>query len=111
MTTCNERDRRADLFVEHLKLIVEILSASTAAYDRGAKFVAYRKIAALQEFVLIDVDTRRIEIYRRQPNNEWLLHNYAGEPSCRLASVDLSLLMETVFKDVDTAPAHITEER
>lgn len=113
MATCDERDRRADLFVEHPKLIVEILSASTAAYDRGAKFVAYRKIAALQEFVLVDVDTRRIEIYRRQPNNEWLLHDYAGEPSCRLESVDLRLPMETVFEDVDTgaaeaAPAQLT---
>lgn len=48
MVTCDERDRRADLFVEQPQLIVEVLSDSTAAYDRGAKFVAYRQIAALK---------------------------------------------------------------
>ncbi|OYT90209.1 MAG: hypothetical protein CFE43_19545 [Burkholderiales bacterium PBB3] len=101
MATCDERDRRADLFVEHPQLIVEILSDSTAAYDRGAKFAAYRQIAALQEFVLIDIDARRVEVYRRQPGNEWLLHDYAGEPTCRLESVALTLAMETVFEDVD----------
>ena len=102
MVTCDERDRRADLFVEQPQLIVEVLSDSTAAYDRGAKFVAYRQIAALQEYVLIDIDARRIEVFRRQPGNEWLLHDYAGEPACHLESVQLTLPMETVFEDVDT---------
>lgn len=102
MVTCDRGDRKADLFVEHPKLIVEVLSDSTAAYDRGAKFAAYRRIDALQEYVLIDVDARRIEVYRRRPSNEWLLHDYAGEPSCRLESVALTLTVQTVFEDVDT---------
>ena len=44
LVSCDGRDRRADLFVEHPQLIVEVLSDSTAAYDRGTKFVAYRRI-------------------------------------------------------------------
>lgn len=75
---------------------------STAAYDRGAKFAAYRQIAALQEYVLVDIETRRIEVFRRQPGNEWLLHDYAGEPTCQLESVQLTLPMEAVFEDVET---------
>ena len=102
MVTCDAGDRRADLFVEHPQLIVEILADSTAAYDRGAKFAASRQIAALQEFVLIDIAARRIEMFRRQANNEWLLHDYAGEPGCHFKSVQLTLTMETVFEDVDT---------
>ena len=101
MVTCDQRDRRADLFVEHPQLIVEVLSSSTAAYDRGAKFAAYRQIAALQEYVLIDIEARRVEIFRRQAGNEWLLHDYAGEPSCHFESVQLTLNMQTVFEDVD----------
>ena len=101
MVTCDQRDRRADLFVEHPQLIVEVLSSSTAAYDRGAKFAAYRQIAALQEYVLIDIEARRVEIFRRQAGNEWLLHDYAGEPSCHFESVKLTLNMQTVFEDVD----------
>lgn len=101
MVTCDQRDRRADLFVEQPQLIVEVLSSSTAAYDRGAKFAAYRQIAALQEYVLIDIEARRVEIFRRQAGNEWLLHDYAGEPSCHFESVQLTLNMQTVFEDVD----------
>jgi len=104
MVTCDPRDRRADLFVEYPQLIVEILSDSTAAYDRGAKFASYRQISELQEFVLIDIDARRVEVFRRQPGNEWLMHDYAGEPACLFESVKLTLDMETVFEDVD-APA------
>ncbi|MCF8168703.1 MAG: Uma2 family endonuclease [Rhodoferax sp.] len=105
MVTCDARDRLADLYVEHPQLIVEILSDSTAAYDRGAKFAAYRQIAALQEFVLIDIDARRIEMFRRQTGKEWLLHDYAGEPGCHFASVNLTLAMETVFEDVEPSIA------
>ncbi len=101
MVTCDASDRRADLFVEHPKLIVEVLSASTAAYDRGAKFAAYRQIVALEEYVLIDIESRRVEIFRRQPGNEWLLHDYASEPACRFESVGLTLKTEVLFEDVD----------
>ena len=105
MVTCDARDRRADLFVERPQLIVEILSDSTAAYDRGAKFASYRQIAELQEFVLIDIDARRVEVFRRQPGNEWLLHDYAGEPACHFESVKLTLAMDRVFEDVETQAA------
>lgn len=102
MVTCDPDDRRADLYVEHPKLIVEILSESTAAYDRGTKFAAYRQIAELEEFALIDADARRVEIFRRRPGNEWLLHDYAGEAACRFESVGLTLAMDRIFEDVDT---------
>ena len=100
MVTCDARDRQADLFVEHPLLIVEILSDSTAAHDRGAKFFSYRQIAALQEYALIDIEARRVEVFSRQPGNEWLLHDHGGEPTCRFNSVNLTLEMARVFEDV-----------
>jgi len=56
----------ADLYIEHPKLIIEILSDSTASYDRGAKFAAYRKIESLEEYMLVDVDLKGVESFRRQ---------------------------------------------
>ena len=103
MVTCDARDRRADLFIEHPKLIIEVLSASTAAYDRGGKFAGYRQIAELQEYVLVDVEARRVEAFRRQSGNVWLFRDYAGAPACEFESVKLTLDMTTVFEDVDTA--------
>jgi len=103
MVTCDARDRRADLFIEHPKLIIEVLSDSTAAYDRGGKFSGYRQIAELQEYVLVDVEARRVEVFRRQANNVWLFQDYAGAPACEFESVKLTLDMTTVFEDVDAA--------
>jgi Uma2 family endonuclease len=102
MVTCDQDDRRADLFIEHPKLIVEVLSLSTAAYDRGAKFAVYRQISVLEEYVLVDIASRRVEVFRRQPGNEWLLHDYADEVDCRFESVKLTLPMNRVFEDVDS---------
>jgi hypothetical protein len=51
--------------------------------------------------VLIDIQARRIEVFRRQVGNEWLMHDYAGEPSCHFDTVKLTLTLDTVFEDVD----------
>jgi Uma2 family endonuclease len=55
------------------KLIVEVLSPSTEAYDRGAKFAQYRKIASLTDFLLVSADNVHVEHFARQPNGQWLL--------------------------------------
>lgn len=60
-------------------VIVEVLSDSTEAYDRGAKFGHYQSIASLQEYVLVSTRDRRIEHYRRQPSGQWLLTVHVGD--------------------------------
>ncbi len=78
-------------------LLIEVLSPSTELYDRGKKFQHYRTIASLQEYVLIDQDSPRVERYLRQPSDEWLLTDAVGLdavldlPSiqCRLALADI----------------------
>ncbi len=54
-------------------LIIEVLSDSTEAYDRGGKFAAYRHLESLQEYVLIVQHEARIEHYVRQAQESWLL--------------------------------------
>ena len=54
-------------------VLVEVLSDSTEAYDRGAKFAHYQSIATLQEYVLVSTRDRRVEHYRRQGSGQWLL--------------------------------------
>jgi Uma2 family endonuclease len=55
---------------EHM---VEVLSPSTADYDRGGKFAHYRRLASLQEYVLISQDRPLVEHYVRQDSDQWLL--------------------------------------
>ena len=54
-------------------VLVEVLSESSERYDRGEKFAAYRRLESLQEYVLADPDTRRVEVYRRNERGNFEL--------------------------------------
>lgn len=83
-------------------LIVEVLSPSTEAYDRGKKFDHYRKIESLREYVLVSQDVPRIERFLRNENGTWTM-SIAGalDESVELASVRVSLLLADVYVKVD----------
>ncbi len=100
MVTCNDADKIAALYIEHPKLIIEVLSESTAAYDRGAKFAAYRNIDSLEEYVLVDIDRKGVESFRRQDDGGWLLRDFTGDENCLFESVELTMAMARVFEDV-----------
>ncbi|MBS0554726.1 MAG: Uma2 family endonuclease [Proteobacteria bacterium] len=101
MVTCDERDRHADLAMEHPKFIVEVLSDSTAAYDRGAKFAAYRKLADLSEYLLIDIEHRRLELYRREADHWLMFETEPDGPALQLASVDMPITAREAFEDLE----------
>jgi Uma2 family endonuclease len=101
MVTCDRRDHAADLVLHHALLIVEVLSDSTAAYDRGAKFAAYRKLESLREYAVVDIEARRVECFRRNAANHWVLYDYSGAGICEFASIDLKLPLADVFEDVE----------
>ncbi|PPD55648.1 MAG: hypothetical protein CTY11_01365, partial [Methylomonas sp.] len=64
MVSCNAEDNQAKQFISQPALIAEVLSDSTAAYDRGDKFAAYRKLESLQEYLIVDIAARRVECFR-----------------------------------------------
>ena len=65
IVTCDERDRPSEYFVAHPALIVEVLSPTTAAFDRGQKFGWYRRIESLREYVLVGTAERGVECFRK----------------------------------------------
>ena len=82
------------------KLIVEVLSPSTAAYDRGLKFSHYRSLPSLQEYVLIDLDTRAVDSYTLGADGLWVLHPFAANETVLLASVALPVTAAQLFAEV-----------
>ena len=95
--SCDERDLKAEYAIEHPSLLAEILSASTADYDRGTKLTAYLKLPSLQEYALIDPNLRSAELYRRNPDGTWLLIDCSPRGELRLESIDLTLTFATLF--------------
>lgn len=95
---------RSDILLNP-KVIVEVLSPSTEAYDRGFKAQQYRTISSLQEYALVSQHEPRIEIYRRTPDNLWILSEWAGmEAECRFASLDRALPLAAIYQKVSFDP-------
>ena len=103
--TCDAQDLKTDMVFRRPLLIIEVLSESTQAYDRSLKFAAYRLLDSLQEYVLVDPATRRVEIFRRNERSLFELHDQTGLPELHLASVDMHLPMSEVFDGVEEEPA------
>ena len=99
VVTSDARDRLTPNYVSHPLLVVEVLSDSTAAFDRGAKFAAYRKLESLKDFVLIDVVRQRVEVFRRNAENHWVLYDYGIGDSLELTSLSLSLAVDKILDD------------
>ena len=100
LVTCSALDRASAMVKTEPKLIIEVLSPSTAAYDRGLKFSHYRSLPSLEEYVLIDLDTRSTDCYRKGADGLWVLHPFARGEAVELASVALELTVAQLFADV-----------
>lgn len=98
--TCHPEDLSADLVMQYPKVIIEVLSPSTASYDRGDKFLAYCQLASLQEYALIDPASQLIEVRRRQNDDDWLLVSSDSPRGLVLNSLDFVLPPAAVFEDV-----------
>jgi|ERR1051326_1819689 Uma2 family endonuclease len=82
-------------------LIVEVLSPSTEAHDRGFKFARYRELESLREYVLVSQKEPRVEKFVRQGSGQWLLSEYVGlEAVCRFESVDCQIALADIYENV-----------
>jgi Uma2 family endonuclease len=83
-------------------LIVDVLSESTEAYDRGGKFAHYRKLPTLLEYVLITQTKPHIEHYIRQPDHRWLLEEAEGlHSTIHFPAIDCHLSLAEAYDKVD----------
>jgi Uma2 family endonuclease len=81
MVTCNPEDNETSTYKRFPKLIIEVLSDSTEAFDRGDKFSDYQTIISLEEYVLINSRHRRVEVFRRAAGGLWILQSYSIDDS------------------------------
>ncbi|MDX2241944.1 MAG: Uma2 family endonuclease [Leptolyngbyaceae cyanobacterium bins.302] len=108
--TCDDRDRAARQYIRYPCLIVEVLSPSTEAVDRGEKFRQYRRIETLQEYVLIDPDRPGLECYRLNERGNWELVQSVSRESnpenteVHFASLDCRFPLALLYEDVELLP-------
>jgi Uma2 family endonuclease len=86
-------------------VVVEVLSESTEAYDRGKKFGHYRQIPMLREYVLVSQEEPRIERFLRNDDGTWTLTEATGlEATLRLPSLGIEIALREVYDKVEFPP-------
>ncbi len=87
------------------KIIVEVLSDSTAAWDRGGKFWHYRHLDSLTDYVLVSQDAWQVEHYTRQSNGQWLFETLEGAKAVlSLPSIKARVPLLEVYSNTGLKP-------
>jgi len=108
LVVCGER-KFHDIYRDVLlnpNVIIEVLSKSTEAFDRGEKFIRYRTwLPTLTDYILVSQDKPMIEHYRRQSDGEWVLSTLEGlDAALNIESIGCSLKLSDVYDGVQFLP-------
>ncbi len=97
VVTCDERDKGNTQFITYPYLIVEVLSKSTEAYDRGGKFRLYQKNPVLQDYLLVSSTSIEVDLYHRNNAGKWLIENYQAGDIIELQSINFNFSVDELY--------------
>ena len=100
LVTCDPQDRETSTYKRFPKLIIEVLSESTESFDRGDKFNDYQTLNSLQEYVLVNSQHQRVEIFLRDELERWFYCSHNEGMVC-LESLSLTLNLSAIYEDVE----------
>jgi Uma2 family endonuclease len=99
--TCDDRDLIANQdFILHPRLIIEILSDSTEAFDRGDKFADYKTIPEFSEYVLVHQTQVLVERFQRKSDNLWISRIYQAGDTIELTCINFACPIESLYENI-----------
>jgi Uma2 family endonuclease len=98
--SCDARDQEQEEMIQYPCLIVEVLSPSTEAYDRGRKLAFYRQCPSIREYVLVDSQRQTVEVFRREKNTFWTYHAFGPGDDVELASLGVRFPLVKLYRNV-----------
>ena len=102
--TCDQRDKTTTQYITYPCLIVEVLSKTTEAYDRGGKFRMYQNNAVLKDYLLVSSTAMEIDLYHKNDAGQWMIINYGEGDTIELKSINLSFPIEQVYRGLSLEP-------
>ncbi len=102
--SCDREDWANGDILHSPPVVVEVLSPSTANFDRTQKNDFYRACPSIQEFVLVSSDEPRVELYRRA-EPFWQFASYGLGDTLTLASIDVTITVAAIYRDIEFPPA------
>jgi Uma2 family endonuclease len=100
VVSCEPEDLKSRNFIQYPKVIIEVLSPSTASYDHNKKLKYYRQIPSLQEYVLVDSEEIAVEVYQRGEGKRWYYYAYTEGDAIALKSIDFECPIELLYEGV-----------
>ena len=97
--SCDPRDRGTTDLIQSPRLVVEVLSPSTEAYDRGRKLQCYLACPFIEEYLLVDSRSMRIEIYRKE-QKKWTYDAFEADDEVELTSLRIRFPVVDAYEDV-----------
>jgi Uma2 family endonuclease len=98
--SCDQRDRTTTNFISNPCLVVEVLSPSTEAYDRGAKFKLYQRSSSLGDYVLVNADKIELDLYRKNSAQKWEIVSYGVGDLVELESINFTFPIEQLYEGI-----------
>ena len=95
--SCDPRDRGSKDAIRYPCLVVEVLSPTTEARDRGKKSLQYRSCPTIQEYLLISADSPLIEVFRREKNGFWTLYTLGQDDTIELPNLGIHFPVAEVY--------------
>ncbi|WP_107670745.1 Uma2 family endonuclease [Cyanothece sp. BG0011] len=101
LVTCDAKDQENNNYKCYPKVIIEVLSDSTEAFDRGDKFIDYQSLNSLEEYVLINTKHQRIESFRKNAQGLWVLEVYHADcDGFSIKSINFQGFLTEIYEDV-----------
>src|SRR5579859_5604125 len=97
--SCDPRDRGAKEAIHYPSLVVEVLSPTTEARDRGKKSLQYRSSQTIQEYLLIDSEALIVELFRREKNGFWTLYTLGSNDQIELTSLTIRFPVKEIYQN------------
>lgn len=99
VVSCDSRDRGTTDLIRTPRVVVEVLSPSTEARDRGRKLQYYLACPSIEEYLLVDFRAMRIEIYRKE-QKKWIYDAFGADAEVELASLAVRFPVADAYEDV-----------
>jgi Uma2 family endonuclease len=102
--TCSDLDQSTPNYFTYPCLIVEVLSDSTEAYDRGGKFRLYQNNPALQDYLLVSSTRIEVDLYHKSATGEWMIIAYQAGDTIELKSINLRFPIGQLYRGLALKP-------
>lgn len=97
--SCDPRDRGAKDAIHYPSVVVEVLSPTTEARDRGKKSLLYRSSETIQEYLIVNTDAPIIELFRREKNDFWTLYTLRQNDTVELTSLTIHFPVTDAYQN------------